>query len=164
MYTGGKLFANFLGDGSEDGFYPEEWIASAVRAMNKESANEKEGVSKPIGYDLYFDDLLSQNKYEMLGPKGKMRILVKFLDSAVRLPAQVHPDREFSRTYLHSEKAMRSTSLPQERARSLKRTTERGFNREVIFSCLIRQWGNFGFKGISKQSNVIEKGKKYAKI
>jgi mannose-6-phosphate isomerase len=103
VYTGGKLFADFFGDGSEDGFYPEEWIASAVRAINKGSDDPKEGVSKPIGSDLYFDELLMHNKYEMLGPQGKLRILVKYLDSAIRLPAQAHPDKEFSRAHFHSE-------------------------------------------------------------
>ena len=103
VYTGGKLLGDFLGDGSSDDFYPEEWIASAVRAINKDSDDPKEGVSKPIDSDLYFDDLLMRNKYEMLGPQGKLRILVKYLDSAIRLPAQAHPDKEFSRTYFHSE-------------------------------------------------------------
>ena len=103
VYTGGKLLGDFLGDGSSDGFYPEEWIASAVRAINKGSDDPKEGVSKPIGSDLYFDELLIHNKYEMLGPQGKLRILVKYLDSAIRLPAQAHPDKEFSRTHFHSE-------------------------------------------------------------
>ena len=103
VYTGGKLLGDFLGDGSSDGFYPEEWIASAVRAINKGSDDPKEGVSKPIGSDLYFDELLMHNKYEMLGPQGKLRILVKYLDSAIRLPAQAHPDKEFSRAHFHSE-------------------------------------------------------------
>lgn len=103
VYTGGKLLGDFLGDGSSDGFYPEEWIASAVRAINKDSDDPKEGVSKPIGSDLYFDELLMHNKYEMLGPQGKLRILVKYLDSAIRLPAQAHPDKEFSRAHFHSE-------------------------------------------------------------
>lgn len=103
VYTGGKLFDALMGDGSKDGFFPEEWIASAVRALNKGSTDPKEGVSKPTDGALYFDDLLAQNKQEMLGPRGKMRILVKFLDSAIRLPAQAHPDREFSKQYFHSE-------------------------------------------------------------
>ena len=103
VYTGGKLLGDFLDDGSSDGFYPEEWIASAVRAINKGSDDPKEGVSKPIGSDLYFDELLIHNKYEMLGPRGKLRILVKYLDSAIRLPAQAHPDKEFSRAHFHSE-------------------------------------------------------------
>ncbi len=103
VYTGGKLFDSFLCDGSTDGFYPEEWIASAVRALNKESSGEKEGVSKPLEGELYFDELIERNKEQMLGPSGKMRILVKYLDSAIRLPAQAHPDREFSKEYFHSE-------------------------------------------------------------
>ena len=103
VYTGGKLLGDFLGDGSSDGFYPEEWIASAVRAINKGSDDPKEGVSKPVGSDLYFDELLMHNKYEMLGPQGKLRILVKYLDSAIRLPAQAHPDKDFSRAHFHSE-------------------------------------------------------------
>ena len=103
VYTGGKLFDELLGDRSEDGFFPEEWIASAVRAINKGSEDPKEGVSKPIDSDLYFDDLLAQNSHDMLGPAGKLRILVKFLDSAIRLPAQAHPDPEFSKVHFHSE-------------------------------------------------------------
>lgn len=103
VYTGGKLFSDFLGDGSTDGFYPEEWIASAVRARNKGSKSPKMGVSKPVDSELYFDDLLAANKAEMLGPCGKLRILVKFLDSAIRLPAQAHPDKAFSREYFNSE-------------------------------------------------------------
>ena len=34
VYLGGKLFHDFLGDAPEDGFYPEEWVASTVHAMN----------------------------------------------------------------------------------------------------------------------------------
>ena len=103
VYTGGRLFGELFKDGSDDGFYPEEWIASAVRAINKGSNDEKEGISKLVGSDVYFDDLLKDHKNEMLGPKAKMRILVKFLDSAIRLPAQAHPDKEFSRKYWDSE-------------------------------------------------------------
>ena len=43
VYIGGKLFDDFLADGSTDGFYPEEWIASAVSALS--SLGESEGVS-----------------------------------------------------------------------------------------------------------------------
>ena len=38
-----------------------------------------------------------------MGSSGKLRILVKLLDSAVRLPAQAHPDKAFSRKYFNSE-------------------------------------------------------------
>ena len=34
VYTGGKLFSTFFGDDSEDCNYPEEWVASSVKALN----------------------------------------------------------------------------------------------------------------------------------
>ena len=103
VYTGGKLFHDFFGDAPEDGFLPEEWIASSVKAINKEMQHEKEGVSKIKDEDLYFDELLLKYPQELLGSSGKLRILVKILDSAVRLPAQAHPDKAFSRKHFHSE-------------------------------------------------------------
>ncbi len=103
VYTGGKLFYGFFGDEPVDGFLPEEWIASSVKALNKEMNIENEGISKIKGEKLYFDELLKKYPAEMLGASKKMRILVKILDSAVRLPAQAHPDKEFSRKHFNSE-------------------------------------------------------------
>lgn len=103
VYSGGKLFHGFFGDEPVDGFLPEEWIASAVTALNKEKACEKEGVSKLRDSEIYFDELLKKYPEEMLGSSKKMRTLVKILDSAVRLPAQAHPDKAFSRKYFNSE-------------------------------------------------------------
>jgi len=103
VYTGGKLFADMFGDEPVDNFYPEEWIASSVRALNKDSVSENEGLSKPVNSDKYFDELLAQDPEGMLGSSKKMRILVKILDSAVRLPAQAHPDKAFSRKHFQSE-------------------------------------------------------------
>lgn len=103
VYKGGKLFSGFFGDKPEDGFFPEEWIASSVKALNKVMASEKEGVSKLKNLDTYFDEILKEYPFEMLGSAKKMRILVKILDSAVRLPAQAHPDKAFSKEYFNSE-------------------------------------------------------------
>ena len=103
VYTGGKLFEGLWGDEPVDNFYPEEWIASSVKALNKNSTSDKEGLSKPIGSDKYFDELLAEDPEAMLGSNKKMRILVKILDSAVRLPAQAHPDKAYSRQYFHSD-------------------------------------------------------------
>lgn len=103
VYKGGKLFNGFFGDEPVDGFLPEEWVASAVTALNKEMKSEKEGVSKIKNSDKYFDELLAEYPEEILGKAGKMRILVKLLDSAVRLPAQAHPDKAFSRKQFNSE-------------------------------------------------------------
>lgn len=103
VYTGGKLFAGFFGDEAVDGYEPEEWIASGVKAINKEMKSPKEGVSKVKNSDFYFDELLEKYPNELLGKGGKLRILVKALDSAIRLPAQVHPDKDFSRKYFGSD-------------------------------------------------------------
>ncbi|MBE6729706.1 MAG: mannose-6-phosphate isomerase [Ruminococcaceae bacterium] len=102
VYTGGMLFSNFFGDPPIDNFEPEEWIASNVRAINKVQKSEKEGVSKAKNPDFYFDELLEKYPEELLGKNNKFRILVKGLDSAIRLPAQAHPDRTFSQKYLNS--------------------------------------------------------------
>ena len=103
VYTGGKLFHGFFGDEAIDNFMPEEWVASSVKALNKDSLSDKEGLSKILGSDVYFDELLAKHPLEMLGASRKMRILVKILDSAVRLPAQAHPDKDFSRKFFNSE-------------------------------------------------------------
>ena len=56
VYLGGKLFAGFFGDSPEDGFFPEEWIASSVEALNREKSREREGVSRIAGTGQYFDE------------------------------------------------------------------------------------------------------------
>lgn len=103
VYTGGMLFGDFLGDEPVDGYLPEEWVASAVVANNTVMRSPREGVSKILGSDMYFDELLEKYREECLGKNGVFRILVKYLDSAIRLPAQAHPDKEFSRKHFNSE-------------------------------------------------------------
>jgi len=103
VYKGGKLFHDFFGDEAVDGNYPEEWIASGVRALNSSSKSEKEGVSKIRGKEIYFDWLLENQKELMLGERKGFDVLVKMLDSAIRLPVQAHPDKAFSRAHFKSE-------------------------------------------------------------
>ena len=102
VYTGGKLFGDFFGDDGTDGYLPEEWIASAVRAINKGGTNPKEGISKIRGTDVYFDDLLVSHKTELIGQRESLDVLIKMLDSAERLPVQAHPDKAFSRKHFNS--------------------------------------------------------------
>ena len=102
VYLGGALFSEFFGDDSTDGFEPEEWVASNVKAINKISKGEKEGVSKVLGTSVYFDDLLNEYKKELLGDREEFGVLTKVLDSAIRLPAQAHPDKAFSREHFNS--------------------------------------------------------------
>ena len=101
VYEGGKLFHEFFGDEAVDGNLPEEWIASKVKALNKKMRFPDEGLSKILGGDETFASLLANHPEEMTGGKG-FDILVKILDSAVRLPAQTHPDPAFSRKHFAS--------------------------------------------------------------
>lgn len=103
VYTGGKLFADFFSDDSTDGFYPEEWVASSVKALNEGSTDEYEGVSKIKGTDLYLNDAIIKYKNEILGEREDLGILTKILDSAIRLPVQAHPDKAFSEKYFSSK-------------------------------------------------------------
>ena len=102
VYLGGKLFHDFLGDAPEDGFYPEEWVASTVHAMNANSTGPLEGISIIEGTELPFTQLLEEHRKACLGDRKNLGVLVKFLDSAIRLPMQVHPTRAFSREFFHS--------------------------------------------------------------
>ena len=103
IYTGGKLFSEFFGDDSTDGYYPEEWVASSVKALNEGSTDEYEGVSKIKGTDLYLNDATEKYKAEILGDREDIGILTKILDSAIRLPVQAHPDKAFSEKYFSSK-------------------------------------------------------------
>ncbi len=103
VYTGGKLFSDFFGDDSTDGFYPEEWVASSVRALNEGSTDEYEGISKIRGTDIYLNEAIENNKKEILGERDDLGILTKILDSAIRLPVQAHPDKAFSQKYFSSK-------------------------------------------------------------
>jgi mannose-6-phosphate isomerase len=102
VYTGGKLFHSFFGDEAVDGNLPEEWVASRVRALNKVSAGPAEGLSFVEGTDTTFASLLEEYPVEMTGGRS-FDVLVKLLDSAVRLPAQTHPDKALSRQFFNSE-------------------------------------------------------------
>ena len=103
VYTGGKLFSDFFGDNSEDGFHPEEWICSSTKALNKDSTDEFEGLSTIKGTNIHFNELIDEQKELMLGNRKSLDVLVKALDSAIRLPVQAHPDKEFSRKYFNSD-------------------------------------------------------------
>lgn len=102
VYLGGALYKDFLGDTDGDGFYPEEWIASSVRALNDGHTDPLEGISLTEEEGIPLSELLEKYPREFLGDRKDMGVLVKFLDSAIRLPMQVHPTREFSRKHFSS--------------------------------------------------------------
>ncbi|MDR2687534.1 MAG: class I mannose-6-phosphate isomerase [Oscillospiraceae bacterium] len=98
LYRGGKLLDELHGREGADGSFPEDWLASVVQAINppREGAPAHEGLSRavlPGGGTAYLRDLIDT-------PFG---VLTKFLDSAERLPIQVHPDKETARRLFRSE-------------------------------------------------------------
>ena len=102
VYLGGKGIAKFCSfPEEEDAFFPEEWIASCVKAINPKYFGERDGVARPEGTELFFDDLLKEYPENLLGGR-KYDCLVKYLDSAIRLPMQVHPTKEFAQKHFHS--------------------------------------------------------------
>lgn len=103
LYRGGRLFAGFFGDVPEDGNYPEEWVASCTRALNRRSTGNHEGLSIIKGTGVVFGQFLASHREALLGDRSGFELLVKLLDSAIRLPVQAHPDKKFSRRHLDNE-------------------------------------------------------------
>lgn len=102
VYLGGKLYHDFLGDPPIDSDEPEEWICSSVRAINPGHTDPLEGLSLREEDGVPFDQILQEHPKEYLGKREDLGVLVKYLDSAIRLPMQVHPTRDFSRTHFGS--------------------------------------------------------------
>jgi len=113
-YTGGKLLDRFVGTGAgADGHKPEDWLASTVRAMNdKHSQGPHEGLARVQNPDgkagQMLTELLHRHGEELLGPRHVVRfgpnmaLLCKYLDSAVRLPIQCHPDAAIAKRLYNS--------------------------------------------------------------
>ena len=108
-YTGGALIDKWkLISDETDGSFPEEWIMSTVAARGK-NRPENEGLSRmitPLG-EITLNELIAANKELFLGKKlnekfGTTGVLIKMLDSKERLTIQVHPDKEYAKTMLHS--------------------------------------------------------------
>ena len=111
VYTGGKLFRRLRGQPDpRDSYYPEDWVASMTRADNppRDGQPPLEGLSIIRGTAVPFSLLVELFPREILGPDHlaafgpTTQVLAKFLDSAVRLPIQAHPDDEFARRYFNS--------------------------------------------------------------
>ncbi len=106
-YLGGKLLDDFTGNPhGGDANFPENWLASVTRADNGEQQQSPdEGLSRLRDAELVFADLLQCYPQEALGSDNRdgLGVLCKFLDSAIRLPIQCHPDRAFARKHFHSE-------------------------------------------------------------
>ena len=113
IYLGGLLLDELRGDAGQDGYYPEDWLASVVEANNppRDDTPEREGLSRvetPDGV-RYLKDLIDADPEGYLGRDHiashgvHFGVLTKFLDSAERLPIQVHPDKTAAKTLFHSD-------------------------------------------------------------
>lgn len=108
-YFGGKRLDRLCGiEKCEDSQFPEEWIASTVRAFNSGREDIIEGPSICLdgrGLKEIIDEdpcsFLGNKQYEKYG--NNLSILVKLLDSAERLFIQCHPTIPFAKTYFNSD-------------------------------------------------------------
>ena len=65
-YKGGGGFLPLMGDATGDNDFPEEWLASKVKAINPVYFGERDGVSVVEGTGIFFDDLLSDHSERLL--------------------------------------------------------------------------------------------------
>lgn len=99
-YLGGRFLDELHGvTPAADTHFPEEWICSAVRAVNPGRGNIVEGLCRVAGTDLTLKAALAAHPVELLGAAHVATwgqtpaVLVKLIDAAERLGVQVHPDR-----------------------------------------------------------------------
>jgi mannose-6-phosphate isomerase len=106
-YRGGKLLDDFLNESEPfDGNFPEEWLGSTTSADNDNcQQSPDEGLSRIRATKIFFRDLLKRFPLEAMGKSDVdgFEVLCKFLDSAIRLPIQCHPDQKFAYKYCNSK-------------------------------------------------------------
>ena len=114
LYLGGKLLDELHGREGADGRFPEDWLGSVVEAINPDRPGKpaQEGLSEallPEGSTAFLRDLIVAQPEKMLGQAhcdalgANFGVLTKFLDSAERLPIQVHPSRADAKRLFHSD-------------------------------------------------------------
>lgn len=97
-YRGGRLLRAFRGQTlAEDDHFPEDWLASTVRARNgANSQGPEEGISRVTfeGSERLLSELEVPGYFPQ-GEKAGLGVLLKLLDAADRLHIQAHPDDAF---------------------------------------------------------------------
>jgi mannose-6-phosphate isomerase len=113
FYKGGALIDRFRGAAdAQDTDYPEDWVGSITAANNPgEGHPPDEGLSRitlPSGEQITLKALLEQLPEQMLGAAHVAKygassgLLVKLLDSSIRLPIHCHPTRPFAQKHFSS--------------------------------------------------------------
>lgn len=111
-YPGGKKLDEMEGrENPSDTHFPEDWIGSTTRAINKGREQfREEGLSKVMinGEQMTLKSLCEKEPNALLGNKhvdkygARTQFLLKFLDSAIRLHIQCHPTIPFAKKHLNS--------------------------------------------------------------
>lgn len=111
-YTGGKTIDVWHGKiKGEISNFPEDWVASTVRASNPGREDIMEGYSTVrniSGYPL-LKEVLEEQKENYFGKKhlekygSELGMLIKLIDSAERLTIQTHPDKQYAKEVFQSE-------------------------------------------------------------
>jgi mannose-6-phosphate isomerase len=110
FYQGGALIDRLRGiPNPQDDDRPEDWVGS-VTALGWPGRDPAEGVSvvEIDGRRVLLTDLVRAHPEEMLGAEHLRRfgptpsLLVKLLDTSIRLPVHSHPPRVFARQHLGS--------------------------------------------------------------
>lgn len=112
-YKGGKLLEEWHSvQDPQDCNFPEEWVASSIKARNPGRENmTEEGLSRVSmqGGGPLLKELIEQDPVSFLGREHfekygcNMAVLVKMIDSLSRLIIQVHPDKEFAKSVMSSD-------------------------------------------------------------
>lgn len=108
-YRGGQWLRRFRGEAATgDDHFPEDWLASTVRARNGVNAvGPDEGLSRVVTDrgEVPLATSLTEHPEYWFGRNGTRRevgVLWKLLDAAQRLQLQAHPDANFARQHLGS--------------------------------------------------------------
>lgn len=113
-YKGGRILDRIEGKANPvDSNFPEDWVGSATRAVNAGREDIEEGICTARAADgnkIRMDDLFSGNPDLALGKEHVTafgtdpRLLVKLLDSSVRLHMQAHPSVAWSQANLNDDR------------------------------------------------------------
>lgn len=112
-YQGGAVLDKFEGKATSiDGHFPEDWVGSATRAVNpgrEEFADEGIGQATDASGRVYsMAELYAASPEAALGAAhlaaygNQPYLLVKLLDSAMRLHIQAHPSVAWARQHLNT--------------------------------------------------------------
>ncbi|MBV7338681.1 class I mannose-6-phosphate isomerase [Chloroflexi bacterium TSY] len=113
-YRGGRILDRFEGKSQpEDSNFPEDWVGSATRAVNPGRAHlTNEGIGVAEGADgetFSMEELYTNSPFEALGVEhvesfgAEPYLLVKLLDSAMRLHIQAHPTKAWAQKHLNTQ-------------------------------------------------------------